>query len=97
MSVFRVRVSGDNFINTFDGKDIRCGFVKNEYVWAHDETEAATKAERQIRQKIREHPSMRTLADIEAKIEIEKIESGFSPLRLLQNEGFIFHPAEESS
>ena len=97
MSVFRVRVNGENLVGVFDGKDIPCGFIKNEYVWARDEPEAREKALALVHQKIDRHPSLRRRVDIEMKIEIEEVESGFTPLRLLKEEGFVFYAAEEES
>lgn len=97
MAVFRVCVNGENFINSFEGNEIRCGFMKNEYVWAANKENAAAIARARVEKRIQQHPSLKELADIGAVLKVESIESGFSPFRLIQDEGFIFYPADENN
>jgi hypothetical protein len=93
--VFRVRINGENLINSIDGHDARCGFYKNEYVCANDETEAGELARTRVEQRVQEHPSLRQLDDLRMRIAIESVQSGFTPFSLLRSEGFVFYPVDD--
>lgn len=91
MSIYRVRLNGENFTNIFDGREHRCGFVKNEYVWASSADSAAQKAEEKVREKVSQHPSLHTVAGEQPRFEVEVVEPGASALKLLRDEGFVFY------
>ena len=94
LSIYRVRLSGENFTNVFDGREQRCGFVKNEYVWALNAESAAHKAEEKIREKVMQHPSLHVLDGEQPRFEVDVVESGASALKLLRDEGFVFYVDE---
>lgn len=95
MSVFRVRINGENLINVINDKRIRCGFFKNEYIWAKNSNEAKIKAAEKILNKITAHPSLSIQNSKELKISIESVDTCINPFSLIKNEGFVFYEVED--
>lgn len=89
--IYRVMLNGERIIVNFAEGESICGFVKNEYVWAYSEEKAIAEAEKHVLSQLSANPAIRLFADSGVSFQVDEVEAGVAPWKLLTNEGFIFY------
>lgn len=91
MPIYRVRINAENLVSVIDGKDVRCGFFKNEYVWASSPAEAANKAKAGVTELVQKSAGLFIEDGKELILTVESVDPGQSPLVLLKSEGLVLY------
>jgi hypothetical protein len=78
-----------------DGLPVDAGFVKNEFVVAHSEAEARSRAIRQVRDRLQKQADEGRLVLKSVDLEVDEISSSLKLWKLAQQEGFVFFPEEK--
>lgn len=91
MPVYRIQIKGEPLVLSLEGQDTLCGFVKNEYVWATDSSVAQAKASKRLKSRIAQMRGSAPGQVTEPSLKVEDVEEGFSLLKLLSAEGFVFY------
>lgn len=91
MGVFRVMLKAEGLRATFDGKEVDCGFFKNEFVWAEDRDQAIHKARVKVESALRRKATVNQEDLVNLRIEIEEVEADVGITNLFQRQGFAFH------
>ena len=96
MGAFRVTIRAEGLRVTFNGAETRCGFYKNEYVWAKDSEDAIDKARTNVEAGLRRHTAANQ-ADIGClRLDVDEVEA-LGLFGLLQRQGFVFYPLDEGT
>lgn len=91
IKVYCVMVVGEPFLRGDEKKEF--GFYRNEYVLAFSDDKAIALAKSRALKRL-ERKGVEFIKDKPFSLKVENIKSGFSPLWLLRNEGFLFFPIE---
>ena len=92
MPVYQVMVHGLRLRGTFDGKEIVCGFFKNEFVWARDRNQAIAKAKANVASSLLRQATIRQDGLTALTLEIEEVGENLPLYSLLRKQGFVFDP-----
>ncbi len=89
--IYRITLSGEKILVKLDDGESLCGFVKNEYVWASSKEKAILKAKERIQSALSANPAVRILNDVGITFNVDEVEAGVAPWKLLSGEGFVFY------
>jgi hypothetical protein len=96
MSVFRVTIRAEGLRIALQGVEARCGFYKNEYVWARNSEDAIDKARANVQAGLRRNDAANQ-SDIDClRLDVDEVEA-LGILGLLQRQGFVFYPLDGST
>jgi hypothetical protein len=93
--VYQVMVRAQGLRGTFDGKEISCGFFKNEFVWARDRSQAIVKAKARVASSLLRQSMIKQDGLAALSLEIEDVADNLPLYSLLRKQGFVFHPLDE--
>lgn len=96
MSAFRVTIRAEGLRVAFNGAETRCGFYKNEYVWAKNSEDAIGKARANVEAGLRRHSAVHQ-ADVDRlALGVHEVEA-LGLLGVLRRQGFVFYPLDEGT
>jgi hypothetical protein len=108
MTVYRIMIAGEGLRLKLDGEDADCGFYKNEYLWAKDESTAIAKARARVSNGLKNNAGVVNDLDTNATLfndrenidlsdlamKVEEIETGLGILELRKRQGFVFYKVD---
>jgi hypothetical protein len=96
MTIYRVCVRCDGLRVVSDGREVKWGFLKNEYVRALTRNDAAVLAQDRVRQQLLQEEAVNPEDAQKVLLGIELIESDIGFWKSLRREGFIFFDSTEA-
>lgn len=96
MSAFRVTIRAEDLRVAFNGVETRCGFYKNEYVWAKNSEDAVGKARTNVEAGLRRQSAVNQTDVDRLSLDVDEVEA-LGLLGLLQRQGFVFYPLGQGS
>jgi hypothetical protein len=95
--LFQITISGQDLRLLWeDGTSLGAGFIKNEYMLARSETDAAEGAVRQVRARLQKLAAGGGLALADLRLEVDEVVRSASLWKLVRPEGFVFFPDPSS-
>lgn len=96
MSAFRVTIRAEGLRVAFNGVETRCGFYKNEYVWAKNSGDAIGKARANVEAGLRRKNAVNQTDVDRLSFNVDEVEA-LGLLGLLQRQGFVFYPLDQGT
>jgi hypothetical protein len=94
MGVFRVTIRAEGLRVTLQGAETRCGFYKNEYVWARSFGDAVDKARASVEVSLRHQHAVNQADVASLRLDVDEVEA-LGIMGLLQRQGYVFYPLDE--
>lgn len=94
MGVFRVTIHAEGLRVALEGAETRCGFYKNEYVWARNSEDAVDKARASVEASLRHQEAVNQADLASLRLDVDEVEV-LGLMGLLQRQGFVFYRLDE--